>query len=68
MSSTTPFDRLRHTMSGINLVDIPDSASGGQSTWKKGHQRKSSKDFVVATPAEFVKKSGGDYVINKVWI
>ena len=56
-------------MSGVNLVDVPDMASSeNQPPWKKGHHRRSSKDFVVATPAEFVKKSGGDYVINKVGI
>ena len=35
-----------------------------------GHQRKLSKghakDFVVATPEEFVKRFGGDFVVNKV--
>ncbi len=55
-------------MSGMRLVDLPDSASSKQTQeqWKKGHRRRDSKDFVAVTAEEFVKKSGGDYVINKV--
>ena len=35
---------------------------GHQRTLSRGH----SKDFTVATPEEFVKRFGGDRVINKV--
>ena len=53
-------------MSGMSLVDMPDSAGQTPEPYKKGHKRGGSKDFVAATPAEFVKKSGGDFVIEKV--
>ena len=35
---------------------------GHQRSLSRGH----SKDFTVATPEEFVKRFGGDRVINKV--
>lgn len=51
------FGSLRRSMSGQHLN-------------RYGHQRKSSKghskDFLVATPEEFVKRFGGDCVVNKV--
>lgn len=43
----------RHTMSGVNL-----DHRGKRSTYPK--------DFTVATPEEFVKKFGGNKVINTV--
>ncbi|XP_029649542.1 acetyl-CoA carboxylase-like isoform X2 [Octopus sinensis] len=46
---------LRHTMSGVNL-----DHRGKRSTYPK--------DFTVATPEEFVKKFGGNKVINTVLI
>ena len=56
---------FRHTMSGMNLVDLGNQPIT-KSEWRRG--RRDSKDFTVATPTEFVKKFGGDYVINKVII
>jgi len=37
---------------------------GHQRSLSRGH----SKDFTVATPEEFVKRFGGDRVINKVYL
>ncbi|XP_033643702.1 acetyl-CoA carboxylase-like isoform X2 [Asterias rubens] len=59
------FDDFRHTMSGMNLVDLGNQPIS-KSEWRQG--KRDSKDFSVATPTEFVKKFGGDYVINKVLI
>ena len=50
-------------MSGMNLVDLGNQPIS-KSEWRQG--KRDSKDFSVATPTEFVKKFGGDYVINKV--
>ena len=44
-------------MSGVNI-----SRFGHKRTHSKSH----IKDFTVATPEEFVKRFGGDRVINKV--
>lgn len=44
------------SMSGVNI-----SRYGHKRTLSKGHL----KDFTVATPEEFVKRFGGDHVINK---
>ncbi|XP_022081008.1 acetyl-CoA carboxylase-like isoform X4 [Acanthaster planci] len=57
--------RFRHTMSGMNLVELGNQPIN-KSEWRRG--RRDSKDMTVATPTEFVKKYGGDYVINKVLI
>lgn len=46
-------------MSGAHLMKI-----GHKRTSSKGHV----KDFSVATPEEFVKRFGGDVVINKVLV
>ena len=46
---------FRHTMSGTLL----DAAL-------HGHRRLNAKDFSVATPEEFVKRFGGNKVINRV--
>jgi hypothetical protein len=44
-------------MSGVHITRF-----GHKRTLSKGH----IKDFTVATPEEFVKRFGGDRVINKV--
>ncbi|XP_038054037.1 acetyl-CoA carboxylase-like isoform X2 [Patiria miniata] len=59
------FDNFRHTMSGMNLVELGNQPIN-KSEWRRG--RRDSKDMSVATPTEFVKKFGGDYVINKILI
>jgi hypothetical protein len=48
---------FNRTMSGVQITRL-----GHQRTHSKGH----IKDFTVATPEEFVKRFGGDRVINKV--
>lgn len=55
--------RLHHTMSGMNLVEMDSSSSrrisGGQ--WRG---RRDSRDMSIASSVEFVRKFGGDTVIN----
>ncbi|XP_048240447.1 acetyl-CoA carboxylase-like isoform X4 [Haliotis rufescens] len=51
----SPKAQMRHTMSGITL----DTTRG---------KRQYVKDFCVATPEEYVKRFGGNRVINKVLI
>ncbi|XP_071847877.1 acetyl-CoA carboxylase-like isoform X3 [Apostichopus japonicus] len=72
-SSTDPPDngslkqKLHHTMSGMNLVEMDSSSSrrisGGQ--WRG---RRDSRDMSIASSVEFVRKFGGDTVINTVLI
>jgi len=51
------FQYVSRSMSGHHIARY-----GHQRSLSKGH----SKDFTVATPEEFVKRFGGDRVINKV--
>lgn len=56
-------------MSGMNLVEMDNSSSrrvsGAQ--WRRG--RRDSRDLSVASSLEFVRKFGGDTVINtaSIW-
>ncbi|XP_071943409.1 acetyl-CoA carboxylase-like isoform X2 [Antedon mediterranea] len=59
-----PKPRYRPSMSGLNLVELDGSRR--QSLGSEG--RRSSMSTSVASPAEFVNKSGGNYVIDKVLI
>ncbi|XP_072165037.1 acetyl-CoA carboxylase-like [Diadema setosum] len=59
-------DDFRHSMSGMNLVEMDSRRIVTSREWRQG--RRDSKDLTVATSAEFVKKFGGNFVINKVLI
>lgn len=48
---------------GIRLYHFRPSMSRGTGL---GQERYQERDFVIATPEEFVKKFGGNRVINKV--
>ncbi|XP_063969760.1 acetyl-CoA carboxylase-like isoform X10 [Lytechinus pictus] len=57
---------FRHSMSGMNLVEMDSRRPVNNREWRQG--RRDSKDFAVATSPEFVRKYGGNFVINKVLI
>ncbi|XP_063969750.1 acetyl-CoA carboxylase-like isoform X1 [Lytechinus pictus] len=59
-------DNFRHSMSGMNLVEMDSRRPVNNREWRQG--RRDSKDFAVATSPEFVRKYGGNFVINKVLI
>lgn len=72
MNNTTNYSGYSIVMTGILKMDEPCHcrSMSGVHLMKFGHYRTLSrgslKDFTVATPEEFVKKFGGDRVINKV--
>ncbi|XP_077869541.1 acetyl-CoA carboxylase-like, partial [Saccoglossus kowalevskii] len=62
MVTSKPFSaKIRHSMSGMSLVRTDGCP-------KHLKRKDSLKDFIIATPEEFVRKFGGDTVINKILI